>query len=575
VKAGRGAWAAAGAALLALGGCDFLDNLIDQKQVTRAGLEVRLVDAWTGTALRDGECRDSLSGAALPPDGQGWFRLPAAATGPYAIHCERQRYYPASLDTTLTYAGASFTVKLARKGGSDWYPDPEKAVAVPLAKNGSIRYPIGLDWRASPADDSDRFRYEWIFRRTPQLNRGIPDGRELPRQAFSPRFRDTAAEAKGIREGEDTVVLNVYSLLRGDRDPYLVASDTTAFRWVRNRKPTAIFPPESNNQASIKVNCPEQSFATLRLAVAGGDSDGTCKTIRVWALHAPSLAQFDTVKKDYVVTGRYDTTFACGPGKHYLFLKVGPPAQPGRPHLKTEGSWEYDDTLAVEVTDDNGESDRDTLTFLSYTNAPPLAALHIPKPSYFEDDPIPIKVSATDSDGYINRFTLYWQGKKDSINHSVDYVTDFPPSNTSDHIWPFRFSEADTFKVFSRILDDCYGIYDTPKADLIIEKDSAPIVEVLRIRKDTAEGGSQLRITFDLRIRDKEAGEGRDSVTLITIAWNGSVPEIVSERPDPLDFHDLGHSFPLPFPAASIPIRVLARDAHGKSGEASFRVPLP
>jgi hypothetical protein len=531
------------------------------------------VDAWTGEALGSAACRDSLRGLDIKNDGNGAYRLLGAPTGKYAIRCIHDRYSDAWTELSLTPVGARTVVKLARLGGEDWYTDPGRTVSVPVNENGVIRYPIGLDWQAAPADDSGRFWYQWTFRQTPGLNRGHQDGnQELPKLAYSPHFRDSAAFEKGVQEGPDTVILKVQSLLNGAKAPYLVDSAIVAFRWVRNKKPTISF--LTKNQGSFKVNCPEQTFLTRPVSVQAADSDGTCKTIRVWAVDAPAIAQFDTVKKDYVVTGKLDTTFQCGPGPHTLKLNFGPPIQAGRPHLDVVGSWEYNVKLAAEVTDDNGETGKDTDSFVTYTNAPPTGALRLEQNTYYENDSIPILDSGFDADGNIRRFTLYWQGQKDSTIEGLDYLVDEnPPTHSSTHRWAISMSRADNFTVWTRILDGCYGIYDSPKLGLVVEKDFPPYIDSWTVRKDTLDG--MLKVSFDMMIIDKEASKARDFITSVMIAWNGVKTDSLPMRNTWVELRDQSRTFPLPLAASSIAIRIIARDDHRKSLDTTLRVPLP
>jgi hypothetical protein len=530
------------------------------------------VDAWTGDALQGATCRDSLRGLDIKYGGNGAYTLPEAPTGRYAIRCGHVWYHDGSAETGLTGAGARIVVKLARRGGADWYSDSGRTVALPEFKNGPIRFPIGLDWQVSPADDSGRFWYEWIFSHTPGLDRGRQEGnQELPKIAFSPRFRDTASLGKGVREGPDTVILNVRSLLNGAKNPYLVASDTVAFSWVQNRKPTIKF---TGNPGSLPLNCPEQTILKRHVSVTAKDTDGTCETIHVWAIDAPAIAQFDTVKKDYVVTGRMDTTFGCGTGQHTLDLFLGPPSQAGRPHPDVTGSWEYDVKLAAEATDDNGEKGRKIDSFVTYTNAPPTGALRLQQTNYYENDSIPILDSGFDADGNISRLTLYWQGKKDSTFESLDFLIDEnPPTHSAKHRWDISLSKADSFTVWTRILDGCFGIYDSPKLKLTIEKDFPPSIDSWRFRKDTVDG--MLRVAFDAVIIDKEASKSRDLINSVTIAWNGTTTDSLTLREPLVDLRDQTRTFPLPLTFSSISIRIVARDDHRKALDTTLHVPLP
>jgi hypothetical protein len=448
---GSRALAAAAAFVLLASGCEYWDNLTGGKTLTRAPLEIAVIDAWTGEALPDAQCRDAERGPLPSPDDGGAIRMDTARTGAYAIRCSHAWYYDGAADISLTKAGTRATVRLARRGGADWYPDEGDLVSIPLPEGSRLRYPIGLDWMAAPADTGGHFRYEWTFLRASRLDRGHQSGNEpLPKEAYSPHFIARADSAAGVDPGRDTVILRVYSLLDASVGPYEIGSDTVAFDWIRNAGP-AVSILNKGSLVSFKVGCGNDP--TARINLEASDPEGECRTIRVWSRDAPSLPGFDT-------------TFACGAARHYLVAKLARPAGIGR--LRPEGGEEFDNLIVAEATDGNGETARDSAGFLTQTNAPPAAeaALVDGKPSYTVGDTIRFRLSARDTDGYFRELAFRWSG---NAGHAGDsdffYPNDNPRKSSSDFLAAFVSKAADTYTITASATDNCE---DTARPEPIV-----------------------------------------------------------------------------------------------------------
>ena len=578
MKAAAGLRAASAAALLLAGGCDYWNNLVDEKSLTRADLEFQVLDIWTGENLRDSDCRDSIRNLPIRAGGDGVFRLQAGPTGPYALRCGHEWYFPGGTNLGLTAAGAQLTLRLVRGGGSEnWYSDPGNRVSIPRPPGDSIRYPVDWEWLATPADDSNRFWYEWTFLSNPNLDRGHQVGhQQLPKEAYSPRYRARIPGENGFKDGPDTVILNVYSLLNGAKSPYLAGSDTVAFRWVRNRRPYIVF-PDSNYLPWTQVDCREP-FSRLDLSLNWGDSDGACRTIRVWTSGAPSVARYDTLSQKLEVGGKYDTTLSCLESHASLKLWLGRPNQPGRPNPNAAGSEIYENAIVAEIMDDNNEISRNTVSFNTFTNAPPVATIDVPpyKGGYFAGDPIPFTVAATDTDGNLQLMTFFWSGKDHQANAALFFRPEkIPATHTSEFKGVVRFPIADTYTIGGTVQDNCSDQDRPDSLDIRVEENHEPNIKITEVEKNFS--NDSMRVSFRLYVSDREANDGKDFIDSVAITWNGAQTEIYLNKELFIDGLPRSHTFPVPAPGSSVSVRIRAFDRHyGESGgDTTLRIAYP
>ncbi|MBW8887290.1 MAG: hypothetical protein JF616_05960 [Fibrobacteres bacterium] len=555
----RAGWAAAAAVLLAAGGCDYWDNLVDNKTLSRADLEVKVVDAWTGEALAGASCMDSSQSVSAITDEQGVFRIVAGPTGQYAFTCGHEWYFDSVASVHLTKAGAHAVARLARRGLADWYPPAEiiRKVGIPRPDGGVVRFPLDLDWQATPADTNGRFRYEWTFLHTDRLSHGRwVDHVQLDPESYSPRFRPRASTETGVQPGPDTVILKVYSLMAMSKSGgYLVGIDTMPFEWVRNIKPYAQF-DASERARYIRAGCDRAGIRLIEpVHFKADDSDGGCDSIRLWTINAPTLRTMDTLLSCTVV-----------PGHDFAKVEIIPPrpdAQGGLPN--SDNSTDYYNLLAIEITDKNGEKAKDTLTLRTHTNVPPTgwARLLDPNPTstYLEGDPLTFEVHGHDTDGGIERIDLFWT-RKDETTLAANPWFNPEPSPTATSQWTQQFTTAGQYDSKGWIIDDCEDSIPVPVPSFTVVKNTPPSIVIKNLIPAATPAGDSLTVTFDLTVTDADKSRG-DSLTQVIVFWSNDTFERETSPATPFTkVPPYKHTFPLPSAGSSIPIRIQAEDDH-------------
>lgn len=558
--------AAAAVLLLGAGGCDFWNNLVEEKTAARADLEVKVVDAWTGDPLPGAACQDTLGAdAADAADEQGVFRIQNAATGRYVIRCGHEWYYDGFANVHLTKDGAHAMVKLARRGLSDWYPDSSSRVAILQAK-GQLRYPVDLDWRATPWDTTGKFRYEWTFLRSPRLNLGQLRGSEpLDPKAYSPRFRRRASEDVGVQAGPDTAILKVYSLLDGSRSGYLVDSVVVPIDWVQNRKPFIRFlAPYDSIPPTFHVGCANEVPPVAHVRMKGGDSDGACASIRFRSLSAPSMP--------------IDTQLACVASPNYVYRVDLPFQRPSVPGDQNEiGQYVYDNAFVAEITDDNGEKGWDTLVIQTKTNAAPkviaMNVLNSRDAYFFPGDPITVVVRGKDADGGVQGLKFRWSADSDGAVTLDRCENPESPPQTDSLVC--RFTESFTQPGFYRsqgtAIDNCDDSESVVGPPLTIHKDNLPTFQIAGLEAQPTPGGDSLRVQFSLLVRDEDQDRGLgDSLTSVIISWasEGTQPD-----PTPGSSTLFKRTLAAPPAGSKLAIKIAATDAHSGQAETVLHVP--
>jgi hypothetical protein len=467
VRTGRAFRIAGAIALLAATGCDFWNNLIEETTLTRANLEVNVVDAWTGEALGEAHCHDSLSGLEIKNEGNAAYRLHDAPTGRYAVRCSTDWYHNGSADLGLTVSGARITVKLARRGGdSNWYADANLKVRI-LNSGGALRYPRDLDWSATPADDSGRFLYEWSFSVDTQLNRGPwPPHQQAPKVAYSPRFQKKVSLESGIVDGQEKVTLKVYSLLHDPKQPELVGSDSMLIRWAANLKPNVRFNRNVFFMDSSHFIHPRWGLGCKRIIephdclFVATDSDGQCKSIRLRAVNSPSLPGFDTLLSCEQTNFKIHLPLV-DPRKKTL----GDTSIPVPDTINADGAEEYNNTLIADIVDDNGDRGSDTVQFRTFRNSPPTATLVLqsPKTYYSVGDSTEVRVYATDPDGWFNVIGVHSAVGDDRTQFDdTRYMPNIPHDVNSDSFKVFiNFYTPGKIQIWAQVKDDCEESFDT------------------------------------------------------------------------------------------------------------------
>jgi hypothetical protein len=562
VRLAKAAGTAAAAVLLAgAGGCDYWNNLVEEKTAARADLEVKVIDAWTGEPLAGAACRDSLRGASATADDQGVFRIEGASTGQYEFTCGHPWYFDGAAKAHLTKNGAHAIVKLARKGLSDWYRDSSRTVAIPLPRNGSVRIPLDLDWGATPWDTTGKFRYEWTFLHSPRLNLGQSRGDEpLDPKAYSPRFRRRASQDMGIQAGPDTAILKVYSLLDGSRSGYLVGSDTVPFEWVQNRKPYIRFLDQWKSEVrQYKVGCANELPSPPIVGLKAGDSDGVCASLRFRSLSAPSLS--------------IDTPMACVASPNYVYrvpLRFQRPSVPGEQN--EIGQYVYDNTFIAEITDDNGEKAWDTLLIQTKTNAAPkvvTARLPSGRASYLQSEPVTFEVKGKDTDGPIKRLELSWTGDSGVGGFDVWENPDPAFGDSLGYRFTESFSQPGVVTWQARVIDACNDTGSMDGTSLFIRQNHPPTIHVSNFTSSRSPSGDSLRVhvAFLLTVKDEDATLG-DSLTSVGVYWGNDGYQADSAPAARLPFE---HTFS-PGRQDTVLVKILAYDALSSQSDTTFQI---
>lgn len=563
MKFPRAGWAAA-AALLAASGCDYWDNLVDGKAYSRADLEVKVVDAWTGDTLAGAPCRDSVQGVSGTSDEQAIFRIIAGATGQYNITCSHPWYYDGGVSVHLTKAGAHAVAKLARRGEPEnWYQDPERQVHISPSIDGPMRFPTKLDWQATPWDTTRHFRYEWDFKSAKSLSHGhLNHDEQLDSASFSPHFRALATAEKVAHDGPDTVVLTVYSLMNGGQAGYPVGSASMPFQWVRNRKPYVRFDPIERTRY-IRAGCKKSYSLYEYVHFEAGDSDGRCDTVRFRTKTAPTLRM-----KDTLLTCTDD---------HLYYPKVeiiapGPNAEGAQ---NGDGSYDFLNSLSVEITDDNGEKAQDTITLRTHTNVPPTGSILIPfqRQTYFVGDPITFQIQGHDTDGSIQRMELLWKRNDETAATGDPWFTP-NPSHADTNRWIESFSTPGIYNPVGWVVDDCQDSTPVSGTGFTIVKNTPPSITIRNLTSDPTPSGDSLEVSFEVRVTDMDADRGRgDSLTVVNVTWGSDGTERDLEPATPFAKAFPPHKFRMPSAASPLSIVIHAEDAHSGASDDTIRIP--
>lgn len=544
------------AALLTVSGCDFWDNLLDEKTVAKAGVTLQLEDAWLKSQLPDAQCEDSVRSLAFTHQGAGKYSLNGVPTGKYVVKCEAPHYHPIRAGFSVPAKGAQVTLKLARKGGlADWYPDPGLRVDIATIL-GAIRYPTAIGLNAEPSDTTGAFRYEWEFRSAGGMSQGLgegPGGLPVSARSLRPYYEGLATEANGVKTGPDTVILRVYSGLDKARGEYLAGEASLTFDWVRNRLPFVDL-IRTDADATYKVGCAAKKF--FKVTVRGGDSDGVCDSIRIYA------------KGVGTSFGRLDKTIGCS-SETILPLELLLPSP--APSMFNDQRTDFRNILYAEAIDDNGEKAVDTLTVVTYSNILPIVNLRMKSPAttYFERDYVPYFVNAYDSDGQIDKF-IFGEGGSDD----KQYPMERNGSHYDSLDFTYQFNEARSYQVKAQADDDCPDASFSDILRIKIHKDSVPVIRYINptkyIRRDT------LFHAFDMELIDQNIADKVDHFTIIEVDWgDGTTPD--NPEPDKdgnFARRTLQHHYAkAPVTGSVYPIRIIARDNHNGQGEHKAEMP--
>jgi hypothetical protein len=333
--------ALAAAGLLAAG-CEFIDNLVEDKNPEAAPLHLVVRDDWTGDSLPRATCKSEGGGLSASADLDGRIAFAAVPTGAYSFVCGANSYFDRKATVQVKAgAGASAEVRLARKPGAEWYPGQ-------LGRRVSIK----VDWNraedfivpgrfmvsAHPRDDRKTFEYRYLVSPGENLNQVPSDRSESPPVDDADWWVETQSLPQEFRQ--DTVTVTVSARL-GDTT-YAIGSETLVVSLERNKPPflNVVF-----NQDSIKL-CNE----SIRVGLFVHDEDGPCK-VRL------------SNKNQYSPHGRIDTIVPCKDAVH-RFPLANQPTVAGQAFPRIN-------SLHITAFDERGAEVKDSITFHTFPNHPP------------------------------------------------------------------------------------------------------------------------------------------------------------------------------------------------------------
>jgi hypothetical protein len=501
VRALRRLGAAAAVCLLA-SACDYWHNLVGEKTITKTRLALVVRDAWTRDPISGAECGDESRSLRSASDGQGRIEVPDAGTGAYAVTCSAQYYYPASKPFAVGVAGAEVTVYLARRGGSEWYPDDTARQIRFPASAPLIRFPGHVRIATLPADSIGIFRYEWSFRENPRFNQpitaakpGVPNLDLVidPRQAPVP-------------EADEATVV-VYADLLGPDSLYVVGTYTMNFAWVRNKLPTFTLintPPKFPH-----VGC--QLDQPLSVHFSAMDSDGTCEKVVFFTRDSNSSLGPVHVEKQ------------CSDKKSVPFPLTNAVDAKGRDQPDT-----VDNKLYVEVWDDNQESRLDSITFQTIDNVLPAAngGRVNPRPAYFRNSEVRAWIEGLDADGPVYEFQIDWGDGTPRISPPLKDDNTHSLRDTVSHV----YRDTGTYTITNYVFDNCpdTAFYVFPERDRIRVRDNTKP----KIYLDTLgySAGDSLLFKISLTIVDRDIDDDIDSLKEVIVDWGEGPSDTLSTR---------------------------------------------
>jgi hypothetical protein len=550
----RLATAAAAAGLVALAGCDYWKNLVDDKTLATATLRIQVLDAWTEKPLVDVRCADGKRGIDQNSDRYGEIELLRSPTGLYSITCETEGYWPFTSNLSLPAQGRTALISMARRGGKEWYPDDlDKQVriqdppgALPFRE---IRFPSKFQMRAAPEDSLNRFRYIWKFAKATSFNRDA--GSDLRDSSV---YTLQNADVPKVQEGwEDTLTLIVKSRLNGNKNEYLVDSVTRPFTWVRNLRPTIRFSEYS--KAPYLVGCPTSQ--PLRVQFTASDPDGLCMDVH-----------FSTLKDTNSSFGRIDTSFQCNFSKPIQF-----PLRNVFTVLDTSAALFRSNKLYVTVKDDNSQTYQDSIVIDTKTNILPTVAAKFDSAitSAFVHEKVKVRFSVSDSDGPV-QVAVDWGLGPDGFR-TFDF-NDFG-KNRVDSSAARAYDTAGNYSVHVIVSDNCNISKNYFVGSIHIKDNALPKVALTYVRKETS--GDSTYMVFQLEVTDKDVGDDADRITDVNVDWGEgpSFHDFVTVQANYLKSIRHAYAGPSARPDGKYLLSVDAHDSHGGVGRLDTLITPP
>jgi hypothetical protein len=558
VKPFRPLFAAAAAAGLLAAGCDYWQNLVDDKVVTHTALDVMVLDAWTRQPLSDAVCKDAGRGLEWTTDANGRIAVSNAETGQYLVSCVSPSYHDAAIGFPLTRAGAAVAVPMARRGGADWYPDDvARQVGIINTKPQDPfkvqRFPSPVRMLAGPEDSLSRFLYIWKFAKASRLNR------EANSVHVTVPWYEKTAMPPDVEDGmEDTLTLIVRSRLNGKANEYEVGTYRRVFTWAKNNLP--ILNDIKHEWNDFTVGCPEPESQPLRVVFSASDIDGDCPDVRFWSADTASSL------------GNVDTTLLCRHSRPLIL-----PLRNTFPTLRTDAALFLDNKLYLSATDANGGKALDSIEFRTKTNIQPTISAFIEgRPQVvFTGEEIRVHFEAHDSLQAVGLVTTIW-GNGDRLDSVGETSKDYSETNaytvrgTMSHIYDKTDIQRGK-SVTVRIVDKCHGVANAHAGTFDVRINSAPEIETFSFLTKDSQSDSTTHL-FRLGIRDNELSQDLDSITQVKINWGDGTSKDYADlfRTAPY-IRSISHQFKTPPPSpAGYQISISVVDSHTHNGVGSL-----
>jgi hypothetical protein len=545
VKPIRPLLAAVAAAGLLAAGCDYWQNLVEDKTATRTVLLIRVLDVWTGQPLPESHCMDSARGLEMTPDREGRIYFANAETGQYRITCTSPFYYENAIHFPLKPDDPAVSISLARRGAGDWYPD-DLDRQVGFGKNAArdtfsvLRFPSMTRFSATPVDSSSQFRYIWKFAKASRLNR------ESKSSYAGSSFYENFVKPPDVEDGtEDTVTLIVRSRLNGIDKEYEVGTYQRVFTWMKNQPPIIASLSEPNH--TYIVGCIESVRDPLRVHYLASDLDGQCLSVRFRGEGAnSSLGDVDTT-----VQGCLDSNIIFYPKSRFT-------------ELRTDSSLEIGNRLFVTVTDDNGGQFETGINYKVKSNIlPTISGFLGNSGSGFTGEAINVIYDVGDKDGAVQAVTVTWgEGAGSRSDKRYEQRGENQVHDTAT--WTYETSGSKSISIYTT--DYCGADNELFLGKFEIRDPRKPVVRLEHIR-----GGGSDTATYSFKVTasDKDISEGlKDTLTHVYVNWGDDT--FTEESPNSISTYvrDFSHKFAKPPNSrGGYQIKIDVQDAHNQTGK--------
>jgi hypothetical protein len=340
--------------------------------------------------------------------------------------------------------------------------------------------------------------------------------------------------------------------LRGPDSLYVVRTSIMPFQWVRNKLPTfelTLFPPQKR-----RVGC--ESDLPLSIQYKAADIDGNCDSVVFFT--RDTNASLGNVHFERSCTDH-----------NVISLPLRAPFN----SISDSIANTLDNSLFIEVWDDNYEVRRDTIQFQSSSNIKSVAGggRVNAQPAYFRNTEVPIWIEGSDVDGPVYGFKIDWGDgslptspplKNDNSHYLRDSVT---------HI----YRDTGNFTITNTVFEECRPestSFVFPKRDIIrIRDDNKPQITldmVGYLLEDT------LSYKINLTVIDADADIGIDSLEIVIDWGDGNLETINTKMGKSYENQSLTHRYlAKPRDGAFYKLHVKATDSQKGSDLVSRLIP--